>query len=268
MGYLLVTAVLVVTLGRLGDMYGRVQHLQPRLRRLHASPRSRSRSTRSTARPGAHVADRLAGRAGRRRRDAAWPTRPRSSPTRSRPASAAWRWASTRSPRSPARSSGWSLGGLLAEWNWRAVFWVSVPIGVVGTVWALPVAARDRRAAPGPASTGRATSPSRSGLTALLAAHHLRHPALRRAQPTGWTNPWVLGRPASAAWRCWSLFVRRSRRGSPTRCSSSALFRIRAFAPGNLAGPARARSRRGGLQFMLIIWLQGIWLPLHGYDYE
>ena len=24
---------------------------------------------------------------------------------------------------------------------------------------------------------------------------------------------------------------------------------------------------RGGLMFMLIIWLQGIWLPLHGYDF-
>ena len=44
------------------------------------------------------------------------------------------------------------------------------------------------------------------------------------------------------------------------------LFRIRAFAAGNVAGLAAAIAR-GGLQFMLIIWLQGIWLPLHGYDY-
>ena len=45
------------------------------------------------------------------------------------------------------------------------------------------------------------------------------------------------------------------------------LFRIRAFAAGNLAGLAVSIAR-GGLQFMLIIWLQGIWLPLHGYDYS
>ena len=45
------------------------------------------------------------------------------------------------------------------------------------------------------------------------------------------------------------------------------LFRIRAFTAGNLAGLAVAIAR-GGLQFMLIIWLQGIWLPLHGYDYN
>jgi len=45
------------------------------------------------------------------------------------------------------------------------------------------------------------------------------------------------------------------------------LFRIRAFTAGNLAGLAVSIAR-GGLQFMLIIWLQGIWLPLHGYDYS
>ena len=45
------------------------------------------------------------------------------------------------------------------------------------------------------------------------------------------------------------------------------LFRIRAFTAGNAAALRRAPLARGGLQFMLIIWLQGIWLPLHGYDY-
>ncbi len=45
------------------------------------------------------------------------------------------------------------------------------------------------------------------------------------------------------------------------------LFRIRAFAAGNLAALLISIAR-GGLQFMLIIWLQGIWLPLHGYDFE
>jgi len=45
------------------------------------------------------------------------------------------------------------------------------------------------------------------------------------------------------------------------------LFRIRAFAAGNIAG-LLASMGRGGLQFMLVIWLQGIWLPLHGYAYS
>src|SRR4029077_15251785 len=45
------------------------------------------------------------------------------------------------------------------------------------------------------------------------------------------------------------------------------LFRIRAFTFGNLAG-LLVSIARGGIQFMLIIWLQGIWLPLHGYSYD
>jgi MFS family permease len=36
---------------------------------------------------------------------------------------------------------------------------------------------------------------------------------------------------------------------------------------GNIANLALALSR-GGMQFMLIIWLQGIWLPLHGYSFS
>src|SRR6202035_3982700 len=45
------------------------------------------------------------------------------------------------------------------------------------------------------------------------------------------------------------------------------LFRIRAFAAGNVANLMLAMGR-GGMQFMLIIWLQGIWLPLHGYSFS
>jgi MFS family permease len=45
------------------------------------------------------------------------------------------------------------------------------------------------------------------------------------------------------------------------------LFRIRAFTAGNIASLLSSIGR-GGLMFMLIIWLQGIWLPLHGYSFE
>ena len=44
------------------------------------------------------------------------------------------------------------------------------------------------------------------------------------------------------------------------------LFKIRAFAAGNTASLLGSIAR-GGLQFMLVIWLAGIWLPLHGYDF-
>ena len=44
------------------------------------------------------------------------------------------------------------------------------------------------------------------------------------------------------------------------------LFRIRAFTFGTLSTFLSAVAR-GGLMFMLIIWLQGIWLPQHGYSF-
>ena len=82
----------------------------------------------------------------------------------------------------------------------------------------------------------------------------------------GWTNPWVLSGLIGGVALLGGV-LRRSRPRSPTRCSTISLFKIRAFAGGNLAGLLAAIGR-GGLQFMLIIWLQGIWLPLHGYSYD
>ena len=74
------------------------------------------------------------------------------------------------------------------------------------------------------------------------------------------------GRPDRRRRRCSALFgVIETRVAEPM--FPLALFRIRAFAGGNAAS-LLASIARGGLQFMLIIWLQGIWLPLHGYDYE
>ena len=82
---------------------------------------------------------------------------------------------------------GLMLGGLLAEWDWRAVFWVSVPIGLFGTVWAyqsLHEIATTRRAQD---RLGRATSRSRVGADRAAGRDHLRHPALRRAPD--WAGP-------------------------------------------------------------------------------
>ena len=30
---------------------------------------------------------------------------------------------------------GLLIGGVLSEWDWRAIFWVGVPIGILGTIW-------------------------------------------------------------------------------------------------------------------------------------
>jgi MFS family permease len=157
---------------------------------------------------------------------------------------------------------GLLLGGLLSEWHWRAVFWVSVPIGVAATIWGYRslVELGERRPArldiPGNVSFA-------VGLTALLVA------ITYGIQPygdhnTGWTNPWVLAGLIGGTLLLVAFVIVEQRVQHPM--VSIGLFRIRAFTMANLAG-LMASIVRGGLQFMLIIWLQGIWLPLHGYSY-
>jgi MFS family permease len=80
----------------------------------------------------------------------------------------------------------------------------------------------------------------------------------------GWTNPWVLGGLIGGTLLLVGFVLIEPRVTSPM--VNLALFRIRAFSAGNLAGFTMALAR-GGLQFMIVIWLQGIWLPLHGYSF-
>ncbi|WP_157103016.1 MFS transporter, partial [Nocardia vermiculata] len=82
---------------------------------------------------------------------------------------------------------------------------------------------------------------------------------------TGWTNPWVLGAVIGGIALLALFCVIESKSKRPMFQMS--LLRNRTFALGNLAGLMGSISR-GGMQFMLIVWLQGIWLPLHGVDFE
>ncbi len=158
---------------------------------------------------------------------------------------------------------GLIIGGVLAEWHWRAIFWVSVPIGIAGTIWAYAslheVSRRRRGTIDVPGNLTFAV-----GLSAVLAA------ITYGIQPygghtMGWTNPWVLAGLVGGTLLLVAFCVVESR--VPDPMFHLGLFRNRAFSSGNLAG-LLASIGRGGLQFMLIIWLQGIWLPLHGYAFE
>jgi MFS family permease len=102
------------------------------------------------------------------------------------------------------------------------------------------------------------------GLTVLLAAITYGIQPYG-GHPTGWTNPWVLGSITLAVVALVALYFVESR--APAPMLDIRLFRSKPFALGNIAG-LMASVGRGGLQFMLIIWLQGIWLPLHGYSFE
>ncbi|MEU9153488.1 MFS transporter [Streptomyces sp. NPDC048417] len=157
---------------------------------------------------------------------------------------------------------GLVLGGVLVEWDWRSVFWVNVPIGLIGTVWAYKSLHETGIRAPGRIDWwGNLTFAT--GLTGVLAA------ITYGIQPygghtMGWTNPWVLAGLIGGALMLAVFCAVETKAGEPM--FALRLFRNASFAGGNAATLLGAIAR-GGLQFMLIIWLQGIWLPLHGHDY-
>jgi MFS family permease len=158
---------------------------------------------------------------------------------------------------------GLVAGGVLVTFDWRAVFWVNVPVGVFGTIWAYRKLRDSGERHPGRIDWwGNVTFAL--GLGAILVAitdgiqpygHHSE----------GWTNPVVIGLLLGGVALLVAFGLIESKVAEPM--FELGLFRIRAFAAGNVAGLAVAIAR-GGLQFMLIIWLQGIWLPLHGYSFS
>ena len=264
MGFLVVTAVLVVGFGRLGDMYGRVRMYNLGFLIFTVASVLLAVDLDDRGRGGA-VADRLADRAGRRRRVPDGQLQ--RDPHRRLPgaSSAAWRSASTASRRSPARSSAWCIGGLLGAVNWHLVFLVSVPFGVFGTVWAY-LKLRDtgeRRAGPD-GLVGQHHVRRRPDRGA--GRHHLRHPALRRPRH-GLDQPVGAGLPARRRRRARGCSCVDRARGSPNPLFDAVAVPDPRRSPcGNIAN-LLASLGRGGLQFMLIIWLQGIWLPQHGYSF-
>jgi MFS family permease len=154
------------------------------------------------------------------------------------------------------------VGGILSGINWRWIFIINIPIGIIGTIWGFwklrEIGVRH------PARIdwlGNITFAA--GLTALLVG---MTSGLRPYgnSSMGWGNPFVIGMIAAGLLLLAVFVVVEMRVEQPL--FNLDLFSIRAFTAGNIAGLLGAVAR-GGLQFMLIIWLQGIWLPLHGYDY-
>jgi MFS family permease len=159
--------------------------------------------------------------------------------------------------------AGLILGGVLAAIDYRLVFLVSVPVGLAGTVWAF-VALREV----GTVDTGHRIDlvgnlAFGAGLTVLLVG--MTYGLLPYGgAPMGWGNPLVIAALAAGLALLVAFVVIESR--VPDPMFRLELFRNRMFSAGNVANLLAAVGR-GGLQFMLIIWLQGIWLPLHGYDF-
>ena len=158
---------------------------------------------------------------------------------------------------------GLLLGGVLAVIDWRAVFWVNVPIGVIGTLWSYR-SLRDNgvRTRAKIDWAGNITFTLGAGAILVAITHGIQPYG---GHPTGWSNPLVLGGIAVGVLLLIAFCMIETRVAAPM--FTLALFKIRTFAVSSFATLLMAIAR-GGLQFMLIIWLQGIWLPLHGYKYE
>jgi len=158
---------------------------------------------------------------------------------------------------------GLVLGGLLGPVDWRLVFLVSVPFGVLGTVWSY--LKLQERGIQKPATLdwwGNVTFAV--GLIAILVG------ITYGIQPygghtMGWTSPLVLSLIFGGLAVLIAFCVIETRVAEPMFRLS--LFRIRPFTAGNLASLLSGLGR-GGLMFILIIWLQGIYLPIHGYSFE
>ena len=159
---------------------------------------------------------------------------------------------------------GLILGGILSYFDWRLVFLVSVPVGIVGTIWAYTMLREVATIRKHQTIDWAGNATFAVGATVLLLGVTYGIEPYG-ASPTGWGNPLVIGAIIIgvillAAFVWIELHV-----ADPM--FQLKLFRNRMFAAGNISS-FLASIARGGLQFMLIIWLQGIWLPLHGYNYD
>ncbi len=158
---------------------------------------------------------------------------------------------------------GLVLGGLLAPIQWRLIFLVSVPVGLFGTVWAY----RSLREVP---RRGTARLDWPGNVTFALGLIAIMVGITYGIQPyghstMGWRSPLVLGCLGGGVALLAAFAVIESRVADPM--FRLALFKIRAFTAGSLSSFLSSIGR-GGLMFMLIIWLQGIWLPRHGYSFS
>jgi MFS family permease len=157
---------------------------------------------------------------------------------------------------------GLILGGILAAVDWRLVFLVSVPIGVGGAIWSY-VSLREIGARTPAKIDWLGNVTFAVGLIALLTG------ITYGIQPygghsMGWTSPFVLSGLIGGVVLLTTFCFIELRVKAPM--FDLRLLRIRSFSTGVTAALLASISR-GGMQFMLIIWLQGIWLVLHGYSF-
>jgi EmrB/QacA subfamily drug resistance transporter len=157
---------------------------------------------------------------------------------------------------------GLVLGGILGPISWRLVFLVSVPVGLFCTVWAYTML---HDVVP-PRKTSIDWAGNLTFAVGLIAVMVGITYGIEpyRGNTMGWTSPAVLAELGVGVALLIAFVIIETHTAEPM--FRLPLLRIRAFTAGTIASFLAAVGR-GGLMFMLIIWLQGIWLPLHGYDF-
>lgn len=159
---------------------------------------------------------------------------------------------------------GLVLGGILAYYDWRFVFLVSVPFGLLGTVWSY-YKLRET-SVQGPKTRIDIWGNFTFVLSITLLLIGVTYGLLPYgSDPMGWSNPWVIAALILGFILMILFLFIETRVESPMFRLD--LFKVRMFSYANAAGLLSALSR-GGMMFMLILLLQGIWLPLHGYSYQ
>lgn len=260
LGYMLVTAVLVVTLGRLGDMFGRVKMynlgfivftlgaLAAALTWSHGSAGALEliifRMVQAVggallmANSAAILTD-------------AFPENQRGMALGINQISAMG-----------GSFIGILVGGFLAQFSWRWVFLFNVPIGIIGIIWSYVALKEIDIFHPAKIDWfGNITFATGLAMLLIGITYGIKPYG---ASAMGWGDPMVITLIAAGI-LVLALFGFVERKVQQPMFNLS-LFKIRAFTAGNIAGLLAAVGR-GGLQFMLIMWLQGIWLPLHGYSF-
>ena len=261
MGYLVVTAVLVVTFGRIGDMFGRVRMYNAGFAIFTLASIGLS-LTPSIGAAGAMelIAMRVIQGIG----GALLMANSTAILTDAFPVDQRGMAMGINMIAAMAGSFvGLVAGGLLADVHWRLVFWINVPFGVFGTIWAYAKLREIGQKVQARIDWWGNVAFAVGLISVLVGITYGIQPY--GGHNMGWTSPLVVSTIGGGlAWLV--LFARIERRVKDPMFDLS-LFRIRAFTAGNAASLLSSIGR-GGLQFMLIIWLQGIWLPLHGYSFE
>lgn len=158
---------------------------------------------------------------------------------------------------------GLILGGILATYHWRYVFLVSIPFAIIGTIWSYWKMKEVSFRAPVSKIDVWGNLTFVGGLTLLLVG--ITYGLMPYGNDSmGWGSPWVIAATIIGAMLLIAFPFVESRVKYPMFRLD--LFKIRAFSYANIASFMSAIGR-GGVMFMLILLLQGIWLPLHGYSY-